>query len=185
MLSLALRRKSGESPSAPPIAKIVSATASSRQRPRCRANGAVDIVAALVERHQDRFLRDRRRNRRGFLGHPGGGVAGAAFGNFMNFEAAKAELAADIVEALAIALGQFPLRALLQPADGNDDEAHKACSRKAADGSERDSLRAQCVTSSARRPIRMPAQRASDRLRRSPDPASTIFPDCRTRAPRV
>ena len=35
----------------------------------------------------------------------------------MDFEAAKAELAADVVESLAIALGQFPLRALLQPAD--------------------------------------------------------------------
>ena len=91
---------------------------------------AVDIVAALVERHQDGFLGDRGRNRRGLLGHPGRGVAGAAFGNFMNLEAAKAELAADVVEALAIALGQFPLRALLQPADGNDDEAHEAFSGK-------------------------------------------------------
>ncbi len=64
------------------------------------------------------------RNRRGFLGYPGRGVAGAAFRNFMNLEAAKAELAADVVESLAIALGQFPLRALLQPADGNDEKAH-------------------------------------------------------------
>ena len=42
----------------------------------------------------------------------------------MNLKAAKAELATDIVEALAIAFGQFPLRALFQPADCNDDEAH-------------------------------------------------------------
>ena len=35
----------------------------------------------------------------------------------MDLEAAKAELAADVVEAFAVALGQFPLRALLQPAD--------------------------------------------------------------------
>ena len=35
----------------------------------------------------------------------------------MNREAAKAELAADVLEALAIAFGQFLLRALLQPAD--------------------------------------------------------------------
>ena len=35
----------------------------------------------------------------------------------MNFKAAEAELAADVVEALAIAFGQFPLRTLLQPAD--------------------------------------------------------------------
>ena len=52
------------------------------------------------------------------------GVAGPAFPDFMDFEAAKAEFAANILESLAIALGQFPLRALLQPADGNDDEAH-------------------------------------------------------------
>ncbi len=35
----------------------------------------------------------------------------------MNVEAAEAELAADVVEALAIALGQYPFRTLLQPAD--------------------------------------------------------------------
>ena len=35
----------------------------------------------------------------------------------MDVEAAKAELAADVVEPFAITLGQFPLRALFQPAD--------------------------------------------------------------------
>jgi hypothetical protein len=44
----------------------------------------------------------------------------------MDFEPAKAELAADVVEPSAIALGKFPLRALLEPADCNDDEAHEA-----------------------------------------------------------
>ena len=44
----------------------------------------------------------------------------------MNLKAAKSELAADVVESLAIALGQFPLRALLQPADRNDDEGASA-----------------------------------------------------------
>ena len=43
----------------------------------------------------------------------------------MDLEAAKAELAADVVEALAIAFGKFPLRALLQPADRNDDKSHE------------------------------------------------------------
>ena len=131
MRSLALRRKSGESPSAPPIAKIVLATCfvpPAAEMPG--KSGAVDVVAALVERHQHGFLGNRGRNRRGFLGDPGRGVAGAAFGNFMNLEAAKAELAADVVEALAVALGQFPLRALLQPADGNDDEAHQGIFRQ-------------------------------------------------------
>ena len=35
----------------------------------------------------------------------------------MNFEPAKAEFAADIAEPLAIALGEFPLRTLFEPAD--------------------------------------------------------------------
>src|ERR1700704_4047197 len=109
MRSLALRCKSGESPSAP-------------QMPG--EGCAIDILAALVERYQHGFVGNRSRNRGGFLGHPGRGVARAAFRNFMNLEAAKAELAADVVEAFPIALGQFPLRALLQPADCNDDEAH-------------------------------------------------------------
>ena len=42
----------------------------------------------------------------------------------MNLKAAKSEFAADVVESFAVALSQFPLRALLQPPDGNDDEAH-------------------------------------------------------------
>src|SRR5882757_7680463 len=85
---------------------------------------AVDALAALVERHQHGFFRDLRRNRAGFLRHPGYCVACTAFRNFTNLEAAKAELAADVVEALAVALRQFPLGALLQPADGDDDETH-------------------------------------------------------------
>ena len=93
---------------------------------------AVDAVATLIERHQDRFFRDLRRNRRGFLGYPGRGVPRAAFRNFMNLKAAKAELAADFVESLAIAFGKFPLRALLEAADCNDDETHErtlSCAR--------------------------------------------------------
>ena len=43
------------------------------------------------------------------------------FRDFMNIEAAKAELAADVVEPLAVAFGELPFGALLQPADGDDD----------------------------------------------------------------
>src|SRR4051812_7656448 len=86
---------------------------------------AVDAVATLIERHQHRFFGDFRRNRRGFFGYSGVGVARAAFRNFMNRKAAKAELAADLVESLAIASGKFPLRALLEVADCNDDEMHE------------------------------------------------------------
>ena len=39
-------------------------------------------------------------------------------------EAAKSELAADILEALAITVGELPFRALFQAADADDDEAH-------------------------------------------------------------
>jgi hypothetical protein len=42
----------------------------------------------------------------------------------MNFEPAKAEFAADVVEPFAVAVGEFPLRALLQPADRDDEKAH-------------------------------------------------------------
>ena len=78
---------------------------------------AIDALAALVERHQDGLFGDRGRDRRRFFGYSGRSIACAAFRDLMNLEAAKAELAADIVEALAIALGEFPLRTLLQPAD--------------------------------------------------------------------
>src|SRR5665647_2877180 len=80
-------------------------------------SGAVDVVTALVQRHQDGFRRYCGRNRGGFLGHPGRGVAGAALGDFLDIEAAKAEFAANVVESLAIAVREFPLRTLLQPAD--------------------------------------------------------------------
>ena len=80
-------------------------------------SGAVEIVATLIERHQHGFIGIAAEIAAGLLGHPGRGVAGAAFGDFMNIEAAKAEFAADVIEALAVAFGQFPLRTLLQPAD--------------------------------------------------------------------
>src|SRR5439155_14746 len=44
IVSLALRRKSGESPSAPPIVKIVLATASSRKRAKCWAKLALSML---------------------------------------------------------------------------------------------------------------------------------------------
>ena len=78
---------------------------------------AVDIVTALIQRHDDGFGWDSGKDRRCFLPHPGGGVACAAFGNFSDFETAKPELAPDVIEPLAIMVAQFPLRAPFQPAD--------------------------------------------------------------------
>src|ERR1700735_4915223 len=115
---------------------------------------AVDIVAALVERHQGGFFRHGRRDRRGFLSYSGDSVPGAAFGDFMHLEAAKAELAADIVESLAIALGQFPLRSLLQPADTYDCKAHESIFRQ--------------------RNVRLAAENASTHLSRAPRCARQI-----------
>src|SRR5690242_618097 len=65
---------------------------------------AVDALAALVQGDEPVFLREVGRDRSRLLGDSRGGIAGAAFRNFMNLDAAKAELAADIVKALAIAL---------------------------------------------------------------------------------
>src|ERR1700710_1695245 len=125
---------------------------------------AVDAFSAFIERHQDRFFRDLRRNRRGFLVYAGRCVPRAAFRNFMNLEAAKAELAAQFAKSLRKAFGKFPLRALLEAADCNDDEGHErtlACARPILIG------------------LRLKAS--------SPPPgfASTTFPDCRIREPRV
>ena len=52
----------------------------------------------------------------------------------MNLKSAKAELAANVVEALAVTLGKFPFRPLLEPADRNDDETHRNFPAKHARG---------------------------------------------------
>jgi hypothetical protein len=86
---------------------------------------AVDALAAFVERDQRLLLRQQRRDRRSFFGNPRGGVARAAFRDLMDVEAAKPELAADILEALAVTLGELPFRALFQTADADHDKAHQ------------------------------------------------------------
>ena len=58
----------------------------------------------------------------GFVGF--GRIARATLGNLMDLKAAEAELAADIVEALVVALGELPLGPLLQTADRGDQDAH-------------------------------------------------------------
>src|SRR4051794_15996182 len=54
--------------------------------------GGIEILAALVQRHQDRFVRNMRGDRRGLFGHPCRSVAGAALGDFVNAELAESEL---------------------------------------------------------------------------------------------
>jgi hypothetical protein len=85
---------------------------------------AVDIVTPLVERDQDGFFRNRGRNRVGLFGDARTGIARPALGNFENFEATKSKPAANVVEALPVALRQFPLRTLLEPSNGDDDQSH-------------------------------------------------------------
>src|SRR5215212_1687143 len=101
----------------------------------------------------------------------------------MDRETAKAELAADVLEALAIAFGQLLLRALLQPADRDHDNSHECCF-----------WRVLACTFPARA-----FKRALSRLhapqpicigrafRSLPPPgfAPTTFRDCRIHAPRV
>jgi len=69
---------------------------------------AVEIVAALVQSHQHGFLRVRRNCRRPSAIRVA--ASRARFGNFMNIER-KNQLAAEVVESFAVALGQLPLRA--------------------------------------------------------------------------
>src|ERR1700742_2757408 len=85
---------------------------------------AVNVLAAFVERDKHGFVRDCGRDRGTFLGDARGGIAGAAFGNFMNVDAAKSEPAAGIIEPLAIALRELTLGSLLQATDRNDDDTH-------------------------------------------------------------
>src|SRR5215831_12946414 len=56
-----------------------------------RQTDTVDILAVLVERDKDGFLRDCGRNGGTFLRHPRGGVARAAFRDLDNLKPAKAE----------------------------------------------------------------------------------------------
>src|SRR3954471_4134787 len=86
--------------------------------------GGIEILPTFVERHQYRFFGNMRADRHGLFGHPRGGVACAAFGNFVDGKFAKSELAADLVEPLVIAIRKLPLGPLLQPAHRNDSNTH-------------------------------------------------------------
>src|SRR4051812_47499367 len=113
----------------------------------------------------------------------------------MDLEAAKTQFAPQILESLAVAVGQFPFRTLLQPADRNHDEAHQdfpASNAFRASNPVCPGMRSRtCAHRGARRQGCTSPSRfhiGSMALRASLLPsglASTIFPDCRTRAPRV
>jgi hypothetical protein len=67
----------------------------------------------LVQRDQHGIFRDGRRDGARLFEDTRRDVAGAALGNFVDLEAAEAEPAAKILEALPVALGKLPLRTLL------------------------------------------------------------------------
>src|ERR1700755_3380474 len=68
--------------------------------------GTVDIVAALVERDKHGVFRDCGRDRRRLFGDSRRRLACRALGELADVERAEAELAAALVEALAVALGE-------------------------------------------------------------------------------
>src|SRR5260370_24613013 len=70
--------------------------------------GAIDVFALLVERHQHGFLGYGGCDRAGFLCHPGRRVAPAAFGNFIDREAAEAELSPALVETPPTTIAPLP-----------------------------------------------------------------------------
>ena len=85
---------------------------------------AVDVFALFVQCHQDSTFGNQSENRRSLFTNTLFGIAGATFRDFMDVEAAEAALASDIIEASTIAISEFPLRTLLETANGNDDESH-------------------------------------------------------------
>ena len=90
----------------------------------CRKCAAVDTFTFFVQRHQNHLFGSQRKYCRRFFTNALLSIAGAAFHNFMDIKAAKAELAPDILKAFTIAIGQFSLRTLLKTTNGNDDQSH-------------------------------------------------------------
>src|SRR5581483_11201751 len=135
---------------------------------------APERLAALVESDQGvGVARDPEQRRPLLLGTPRR-CRRAALAHLVPGRRAEAEALAEPVEAVAIAGEQLALGALLQPADGGNDEAHEQpsagrCSRPTGDRS--------C------RP--MPEPRANAWSDRSGARPTTSSRGCRTRAPRA
>jgi hypothetical protein len=85
---------------------------------------AVEAFAPLIEDDDDRSIRDDISQRDRFLDAPPLDVLRPAFADFDNFDVAQAERASGRFGALAIRRGKFPLRSLLEAADGGDEKAH-------------------------------------------------------------
>src|SRR6476646_2317710 len=105
---LALSRSAGARPSSEPL----------------RQCGAVEAFAALVEDDGDRLVRNHVGERDRFLNDALADLLGAAFADFHNFRIAETDPAAGLLGAFAIALGQFPFRAVLEPTNRRNDQPH-------------------------------------------------------------
>src|SRR5262245_23825159 len=87
-------------------------------------SGAAHAFAAGVQDHRDGTIGDDIGDCDRFFEHAPRRVAGAALLDLDDVDGAQAGAATDLDHALAIALRQFALSALLQPADSGDHDAH-------------------------------------------------------------
>src|SRR3954469_1065258 len=100
-------------------AAIVAPTAEPRRQRR-----AVEALAALVENKGDGLVRNDIGQRGRFFGHPLADLLGPAFADFHDIHVAKADAPPGLLGALAIALGELALGAVLDPADGGNHQPH-------------------------------------------------------------
>jgi len=80
--------------------------------------------AAFVEQDNHSLVGDHIGERDRFLDHALADLLGAAFADFHNFRIAETDPAAGLLGAFAIALGQFPFRAVLEPTNRRNDQPH-------------------------------------------------------------
>ena len=123
--TLALSRRLGARPSSPPMMNTAAGRPSSRQRPSRDASVALSRLSPrCVEDEGDGLVGDDIGQRDRFFDHPLADLLGAAFADFHNFHVAKADAPAGLLGALAIALGELALGAILEPADGGNHQPH-------------------------------------------------------------
>src|SRR4029079_17031272 len=86
--------------------------------------GAAHALAALIEDHRDGAVGNDIGDGDRFLEHAPGGIPGAALFDLDDIEGAQSRAATGIGRALAIALRELTLGALLQPADDGHHDPH-------------------------------------------------------------
>ena len=89
-----------------------------------RERGAIQALAARVEDEGDGLVGNNIGQRDRFFDHPLANLLGTAFADFHNIHVTKADVPAGLLGALAIALGELALGAILEPADGGNHQPH-------------------------------------------------------------